>query len=86
MKAKTLFYCTECGNETPKWQGKCSACGAWNTIVERPSDTAKPYTAKGASGRISGLSRPKTLYEVEATAELRFETGMKELDLSLIHI
>ena len=40
MKAKTLFYCTECGNETPKWQGKCPACGAWNTIVERPAEKA----------------------------------------------
>lgn len=36
MKAKTLFYCTECGNETAKWAGKCPACGAWNTIVEQP--------------------------------------------------
>ena len=40
MKAKTIFYCTQCGNETPKWQGQCSACGSWNTIVEQPS-TAK---------------------------------------------
>ena len=37
MKAKTIFYCTQCGNETPKWQGQCSACGAWNTIVEQPA-------------------------------------------------
>ena len=37
MKQKTLFYCTECGNETPKWAGKCPACGAWNTIVEQPA-------------------------------------------------
>ena len=29
-KAKTIFYCTECGSETPKWAGKCMACGAWN--------------------------------------------------------
>ena len=36
MKAKTMSYCTECGNETPKWAGKCPACGAWNTIVELP--------------------------------------------------
>ncbi|UQT47619.1 N-acetylmuramoyl-L-alanine amidase [Flavonifractor plautii] len=35
MKAKTLFYCTECGNETPKWSGQCPACRAWNTLVER---------------------------------------------------
>ena len=38
MKAKTLFYCTECGNETPKWAGRCSACGAWNSIVEQPEE------------------------------------------------
>ncbi|MBQ8975673.1 MAG: DNA repair protein RadA, partial [Oscillospiraceae bacterium] len=36
MKAKKVFYCTQCGNETPKWQGQCAACGAWNTIVEQP--------------------------------------------------
>ncbi|MFQ9290607.1 MAG: hypothetical protein ACLR39_07680, partial [Oscillospiraceae bacterium] len=35
MKAKTVFFCTECGNETPKWSGRCPACGAWNTIVEQ---------------------------------------------------
>ncbi len=44
MKAKTIFYCTECGNETPKWQGKCPACGAWNTIVEQP---AAPQSQRG---------------------------------------
>ena len=41
MKSKTLFYCTQCGNETPKWQGKCPACGAWNTIVEQPEKEKK---------------------------------------------
>ena len=35
QKNKSIFYCTQCGNETPKWQGQCSACGAWNTIVEQ---------------------------------------------------
>ena len=35
MKTKTIFYCTECGNETPKWAGRCPACGAWNSIVEQ---------------------------------------------------
>ena len=37
MKTKTLFYCTDCGNELLKWQGRCPACGAWNTIVEQPA-------------------------------------------------
>ena len=54
MKAKTLFYCTECGNETAKWAGKCPACGAWNTIVEQPE---RPKgTGKGASVRV-GMTR-----------------------------
>lgn len=33
-KQKTVYCCTECGNETPNWAGKCPACGAWNTLTE----------------------------------------------------
>ena len=83
MKAgKTLFYCTECGNEMPKWQGKCPACGAWNTVVERPAEPKKKSAAVGRGSGIPGgsLNRPKRIREVEATEELRFETGMAELD------
>ena len=79
MKAKTLFYCTECGNETPKWQGKCSACGSWNTIVEQPAAAQKKAASSGAaSGKAPAA--PKRIQEVETTQELRFETGMTELD------
>jgi len=82
-KSKTVFYCTECGNETPKWQGQCSACGAWNTIVEQPAEPKKKAAAapvrSGGGLRVS-MSRPKPISEVEATHELRFETGMNELD------
>ena len=35
MKAKTVFFCTECGNESPRWAGRCPSCGAWNTMVEQ---------------------------------------------------
>ena len=83
MKAKTIFYCTECGGETPKWQGKCSACGAWNTIVERPPERAPARRGGGASSaavRGVPLNRPKTMAEVDVTQELRFSTGMGELD------
>ena len=45
MKAKTLFYCTDCGNELPKWAGQCPACKAWNTIVEQPAE--KPAKRSG---------------------------------------
>ena len=82
MKAKTVFYCTECGNETPKWQGRCPACGAWNTVVERPAEQTprKGGPARGTSGIGVPLSRPKSMEEVEVTDELRFRTGMGELD------
>ncbi|SBW03183.1 DNA repair protein RadA homolog [uncultured Eubacteriales bacterium] len=81
MKAKTLFYCTQCGNETPKWAGQCPACRAWNTLVEQPVESKK----KAASASISrqtplGASRPRPIADVETTHELRFETGMSELD------
>ena len=84
-KERTVFYCTQCGNETPKWQGRCSACGAWNTIVEQPAETKK---GPAKSGRSTGLSAgmrpggtaPKRISEVEAADELRFATGMAELD------
>lgn len=76
-KAKTLFYCTECGNETPKWQGKCSACGAWNTIVEQPAAETKKKAATGVSAPVRA---PRSIAEIEATDELRFHTGMNELD------
>ena len=79
MKAKTLFYCTECGNETAKWAGKCPACGAWNTIVEQPE---RPKgTGKGASVLV-GMTRRRACPVTDLTAdeEIRFPTGMGELD------
>ena len=41
MKSKTVFFCTECGNESPKWSGRCSACGAWNSMVEQVEKGSK---------------------------------------------
>lgn len=79
MKAKTVFYCTSCGNEFPKWQGRCPACGSWNTIVEQPvASRAKSASVPAASGR--QLSRVLPLDEVETAEEIRFHTGMGELD------
>ncbi|MCD8144145.1 MAG: DNA repair protein RadA [Oscillospiraceae bacterium] len=77
MKAKTLWYCTECGNEFSKWQGQCPGCGAWNTIVEQPAE--KKSTSAAARNPLT-RSRPLPLSQVETTEELRFPTGMSELD------
>ena len=82
-KEKTVFYCTECGNETPKWAGQCPACRAWNTLVERPAETKKKSAssaARGAGGLHTAVNHPKPIHQVEATDELRFDTGMSELD------
>ena len=84
MKSKTVFYCTECGNESPKWLGQCPACRAWNTLVEQPAETKKraaPSSTAAAARRPGmGASRPRAISEVETTQELRFETGLGELD------
>lgn len=77
MKSKTVFFCTACGNETPRWQGKCPACGEWNTIVEYEDKAKNP--AKSISHKVSKAA-PKTLNEVQSGYETRFYTGLGELD------
>ena len=78
MKAKTVFYCTECGNETAKWAGRCPACGAWNSIVEQ----AAPKASAAGKGRTKVLAHSKAhpIAELQTEQELRFSTGMGELD------
>ena len=79
MKQKTVFCCTECGNETPNWAGKCPACGAWNTLKEVQVD-AKPK-GRGASAQSATVSKsPKLLSTLDAEDESRFSTGIAELD------
>ena len=78
MKSKTSFYCTSCGNEFPKWQGRCRACGSWNTIVEQPAESKKAPV--GGRSVVRTVNRVQRLSEVETSSELRFHTGMSELD------
>ncbi len=78
-KAKTVFYCTNCGNETPRWQGKCPACGAWNTIeehIEKPAISG----SKARSAPIGQSRHPQRLQEIPIDGEIRFSTGMGELN------
>ena len=81
MKNKSVFFCTECGNETPKWSGRCPACGAWNTIVEQQGSAGKGKKNTSSSGKTPFHTvKAIPLTEIETTDELRFSTGMKELD------
>ena len=77
-KNKTIYCCTECGNESSIWSGKCPNCGAWNTLKEVSFDRA----SSGIKNRNShsAISSPKKLSQLESTSEIRFSTGISELD------
>ena len=82
-KTRTAFFCTECGNETPRWQGQCPACGAWNSLAEEPSapgHAGKPRR-RITSARPSPL--PVALRDVQTTDAARWRTGIDELDFVL---
>ena len=77
-KTKTVFYCTSCGNESPKWQGRCTACGEWNTMeehIEKPIPLSKGKAIAGFTSK-----DPQRLSMVDSEQEIRFSTGMGELD------
>ena len=78
MKAKTVFVCSECGYEAAKWYGRCPGCGEWNTMAEQVVQSAKnsKVTAlnRGVRGEVVSLDK------ITTRDELRFDTGMDELD------
>ncbi len=78
MKTKTVYVCTDCGNETPKWNGKCPACGAWNTLEEITVQSKKSTPASKLSSERDGAF--STITEITVSDEFRFDTGMEELN------
>ncbi len=77
-KAKSVFFCTSCGAESPKWMGRCPGCGAFNTMqehIEKPSAVGKATVNAVGIGR-----KPTPINQVESGDEIRFPTGMGELD------
>jgi len=75
-KAKTIYSCTECGGQSPKWQGQCPQCGAWNTLIEAPSVTGG-MRFEGVAGT---RSRVTPLAAVEAKENDRVASGIEEFD------
>ena len=73
-KNKTVFCCSECGNETIKWSGKCPACGAWNSLVEIRE------TKTGEKRYSDSVSDARPLDELEISDEIRYQTGIPEFD------
>lgn len=80
MKAKTIFFCTDCGGETVKWSGRCPSCGAWNTLVEAPAEK-KSKAVKSIAGKSTrSINPPRPISQLDDEEELRFSTGLSELD------
>lgn len=83
-KAKTVWYCTSCGNEYPKWMGQCPACGEWNTMVEEPKAASAGKASAPSRSRAyvstEKDARPQPLSEISMSEESRFSIGIEEVD------
>ena len=77
MKKTTTYFCAECGSESPKWAGKCPVCGAWNCMVEQKAEKPKSNGKKPSAAR---LVKAYPITALEEEEEIRFSTGMGELD------
>jgi DNA repair protein RadA/Sms len=82
--AKTIYLCEACGAASPKWQGQCPGCGAWNTLMENMVERQTP-----APGRFQALARatsalqPQNLHDIDAQEFERIPTGIAEFDRAL---
>ncbi|WP_274654099.1 DNA repair protein RadA [Paenibacillus humicola] len=77
-KVKIKFACTECGNESPKWLGKCPGCGSWNTMIEEKETIVK--TQGMGSPLIQTKEKPRSIIHIESGQEPRIETKLQELN------
>jgi DNA repair protein RadA/Sms len=75
-KQKTVYTCTECGGQEPKWQGQCPNCGQWNTLVETITEPAAP-NRYASLAQTTGLQK---LADVEAAEVPRHPTSISEFD------
>ena len=74
-KAKIVFKCTVCGATYPRWQGKCSTCGNWDTLIEQ-----KEYVSSGSTIGRSGLAQVQKLADVDQSRAKRFSSHIEEFD------
>ena len=78
-KQKTIFVCQNCGYKAPKWLGRCSDCGAWNSLVEELTERGHRDREK----RQPSLDRPQRIDTVAIDKDVRDRTGMSEFDRTL---
>ena len=79
-KARSVFRCTECGADQPKWAGRCDACGTWNTLVEEPVGR---IGGRAVGRHVPSGSPPVRLSDLGGVAVERWHTGLAEFDFVL---
>ena len=79
-KNRSVYRCSECGTEQPKWAGRCDACGAWNTLVEEAVGRKVGRLQRSATG---GIASPVQLSNLPTVPAARWRTGLDELDFVL---
>ena len=76
-KVKTMWYCSECGADSPKWVGRCPSCGQWGTMVE---ERVSAKVSKGSSSRKEVRSKPQKVSEIQTLNEPRIHMPSEELN------
>lgn len=82
-KLKTVYVCTNCGETSPRWMGKCPSCGSWNTMIEDVVAPEPKASIKGPAARVEGYTSltAQRLSDISSTEEKsRISTGISELD------
>ncbi|HEY5039609.1 MAG TPA: AAA family ATPase, partial [bacterium] len=79
-KIKTQFICQNCGSKSPKWQGKCNACGQWNSFVEETMETGRSEERGRKLSQSTDSAKPILLDDIELTEGFRLKTQLPELD------
>ncbi|UMY66550.1 MULTISPECIES: DNA repair protein RadA [unclassified Flavobacterium] len=79
-KIRTAFFCQNCGTQFPKWQGQCTACKQWNTIVEEVIQKEEKTSWKPTATETRKAAKPLRVKEIDSAQEFRLPTGDGELD------
>ncbi|HKC44828.1 MAG TPA: DNA repair protein RadA, partial [Burkholderiales bacterium] len=78
-RPKSIYVCSECGGQSPKWQGQCPHCGGWNALVETVAE--KPGLHR--YGAVAAAANLRPLARISAKESPRMSTGVGELDRAL---
>ena len=85
-RARSVYRCTECGHDHPKWVGRCEACGEWNTVAEEPiavGAAAPGLRRAGRGARAATAEPPARLRDIAESRLERWRTGLDEFDFVL---